>query len=718
MNLIETPFLEVLDGSGGGPSAPPAGQAPASPFLSQYYDGSGPGTGADETDLTDLFENLHDEEFDAAVDRLVQQAQDRADLAAGHGELGVEHAEQTVARYLRPLADDAERLLTELADAAGSVERAGLSAPSEADLETALDRVRVPERLADPVFEDFLGSLLKKAKSIAKGAVRLGAKGLSAVANVLPAGIILRRLAALVRPMLNRVLKLALDRLPPELRQPARMLARRLLGTAAGETEAEAVETPAAAETGTIQQFLDEQAVGLMLAGTVEDQELLVAETVLGGRTTEDVSLLMLDAARDRFARGLTGLAEGEDPTPLVEQFLPAVLPVLRMGLSVIGRDRVVKFLAGHLGRMIAPMVGPRLTPALSRAIVDAGMKMMSLEAGEETPERNPAADAVVALVEDTVAGLAGLTDEDVEVTALLEAEALVAAGRAARAAFPARVLRRPGGRPGVWRTMPPRGPRRHRAFSAPIMVRISADAAQGIRTRDGRTLATVLHDRLGHDGDVEARLHLFQVLPGTTAARIARTEPAVDAGPGADPAAQLLPLTREAAAALLGDPEMGTDVADRFLEDGSALAVGQRLYALEVTGPAPASGLAARPGAAALSRVRVHENPVTATTTVTLRLSESLAQTLAAQDRARRPAAITLATLNRLYEPWLSRAAGGRHRSLSARVRHVLASQLPARRSELATAATAAEDGVTLRLRWRGGQPADIEIVAGGGRG
>jgi hypothetical protein len=48
---------------------------------------------------------------------------------------------------------------------------------------------------------------------------------------------------------------------------------------------------------------------------------------------------------------------------------------VLKVALTAVGRDRVVKFLAGHLGRLIAPMVGPQITPALSRAIVDAGMR-------------------------------------------------------------------------------------------------------------------------------------------------------------------------------------------------------------------------------------------------------------------------------------------------------------------------------------------------------
>jgi hypothetical protein len=736
VTAIETPFLEVLEDTGTGTRAPGAAEAPETPFLSQYFDGEGPALEAAEAELTDLFEALHDNEFDAAVAQLVDQAQARADLLLGEDGLGAQQVEQAVSRYLQPLAEDSEALLSQLADAAEAAERAGLSTPTEAELEAALAQVRLPGR-ADPAFEDFLGALAKKAKAIAKGAVKLAAKGVAAVSKVLPVGMILRRLVGLVRPLLDRVLKLALDRLPPALREPARQLAQKLLGRATravglpgeaadGEAEEQTdteadTETPAGAEVGTLQQALDEQAVTLMLAGSPVEQELLLAESVLDSRAAEDFALLELDAARDRFARGLEQLQEGEDPTPLVEQFLPAVLPVLKMGLTVIGRDKVVKFLAGHLGRLIAPLVGPRLTPALSQAIVDVGMRLLTLETaepatGREAPGRSPAADAIVSLVEDTVAELARLADEDVEVAALLEEEALVAAGRAARAAFPARTLRRPSHRPGVWVTMPRRGPRRYRKYSRVIDVQISPDAAQGIRTRSGRTLATVLHDRLGHDGLVRARLHLFQVIPGTTPARIARTEPAVDATAGAEPAAQLLPLTREAAAALLGDPELGTDVGERFLEDGAVPAVGQRLYALEVTDGAPSSGLAARPGAATLSRVEVREDPATATTTVTLRLSEALAQTLAAQVRSRRPAAASLVTLRRLYGPWLTRAHGGRHARWRVKVRRVLATQFPARREELATAAAAPQDGVTLQLRWQSGRPLELQIAPGTG--
>ena len=88
-----------------------------------------------------------------------------------------------------------------------------------------------------------------------------------------------------------------------------------------------------------------------------------------------------LEDARERFAQELEELKEGESPAPYVENFLPAMLPALRIAIRLIGRPKIVGFLAGILGKLISKLVGPQQAPALSRAIVDAGLKLISLEA-------------------------------------------------------------------------------------------------------------------------------------------------------------------------------------------------------------------------------------------------------------------------------------------------------------------------------------------------
>ena len=144
-----------------------------------------------------------------------------------------------------------------------------------------------------------------------------------------------------------------------------------------------------------------------------------------------------LDDARDRFIQELENLRPGESPEPAIQNFLPAVLPALRLGMRLIGRPRVVGFLAPLLAKLIANLVGPEQAPALSRAIVDAGLKLLSLEMSEQ--ERSGlAASAVAATVEETVNRVASLPDHILDNQELLEGFALEAFEQAAAANLPA----------------------------------------------------------------------------------------------------------------------------------------------------------------------------------------------------------------------------------------------------------------------------------------
>ena len=69
-----------------------------------------------------------------------------------------------------------------------------------------------------------------------------------------------------------------------------------------------------------------------------------------------------------------------EDLAPAVEQFVPALLGALKLGISLIGRPKVVGFLAKYLGQLIQKWVGPQDSGALSNAIVDTGLRLVSLE--------------------------------------------------------------------------------------------------------------------------------------------------------------------------------------------------------------------------------------------------------------------------------------------------------------------------------------------------
>ena len=313
--------------------------------------------------------------------------------------------------------------------------------------------------------------------------------------------------------------------------------------------------------------------------------------------------LLTLDESRERLIDQLEHLREGEDPTPYVEQFLPALLPMLRLGLRLGGRDRVVQALARPVGRMISNVVGPDITPALSRAIVDTGLKLISLEAQPED-EARLAASSVVTTVEETIRQVAAQPTYLLESPELLEASILEAFEQAASSYLPPILAeavyrtrsdlhegRDSGGT--TWIGMPFRSRKRcylkcPRIFS----VRITPQMAEVIQTFGGGTLADYLQEQLGLPGGqtVEAELHLYEATDHTSVADLARHEEEVP-GLGSSEevsTAQLHPLTTQAAGLLLNDPSLGRETPSAALDDRRALVRGQRLYHLGVKGVRP----------------------------------------------------------------------------------------------------------------------------------
>lgn len=657
---FETPFLDVFESPVGTERADARVPfARETPFTSEYLvDGE---LVRESSGLfRELLDELYDQEFDEALVELADEADARTQLL-GLGETAADYtrAERALHQWMEPLRMEAEALLEAMAEALNVREPESLT---EAEVDELLDGFEPRDTEMEPVFEDFLKKVWKKAKKVAKKVVQGVKKGVQAASKILPTGIILKKIKQLVRPLLERVLKLALNRLPPALRPAAQQLAKRFLGTrevaemfeAFGPLE-EVRESPASPNIRTIQVDFDAEVASLLLASDEPEQEALFDEVAAEAAVVEDGSLAELDRAREEFVAGLMELEEGEDSTPLVEQFLPAILPVLRMGIGVIGRSKIVKFLAGLLGRLISPYVGPKMTPPLSQAIVDAGLRLMTLEATGEELGQEPrlAAEAFAAVVEDTAAAVAELDEADLQHEHTLEETALEAFRRAAGSQFPQSVVKVAGDPArGTWVGMPRHGRKRYRKYSRVLDVTVRPGAAAAVKTRAGRTLATVLRDRLGKAGAVNARMHLYQAIPGTRLGTIAHAERAV-AGLGraaAGAQAELHPLTHEAAGMLLGDPELGHDVSEAYLDELGPPAVGQRFYYLEVGG--------GRPAATGATRARPRLSTTTAGIDVkagqlvlAVYLSEAQAQAVASQLRKKQPIASTLAALRAVYQ-------------------------------------------------------------------
>ena len=602
-NIIQTPFLEVrsflaeeveraYEQTSTGPSS--------KPFLSVYeLDGfSETGDPNNEAYVTFLNE-MYDEEFDEALFELMTEAStiygEKFLLETEHGSGG--NATRTVEQHFAPLLQETEAMLDAMTGRLGQQQLADLA---EGEIDAFLDEYRSTQQLT-PSFENFFGGLKSLVGKVAKGAVSLAKKGIETVGK-LGLGPILKRLKRLIKPLLKRVLKGAIGKLPSNLQPIAKKLAQRLpLLNELEEETFSAMENPASVDVTELQHEFDRQVANLLFAPGDTEQELEVARATSEAQGLTGPMLHDLDEARENFIDELSRLKEGEDPTPHVEKFIPAILPALKLGLRIAGRKRVVGFLAKFVAKLIQKFIGPQYAPALSKAMVDAGLRLIGLEV---TPadEARAASSAVAATVEETVRRVASLPEYLLDDPELLEGFALEAFEQAAAANLPPVLSdsvyqQRPDlleakGIKGTWLTMPLSGPARYKKFCGPIKIKITPHKAMAVESFDGVTLGEFLQDQLGVPPgvDVEAEMHLFESLPGTTLPEVAEAE-SQTAGLGShsnQAVSQLHPLTPQAAGVLLNEPGLGRDASPKALTNRRSIDVGQRFYRLAVPGHRP----------------------------------------------------------------------------------------------------------------------------------
>jgi hypothetical protein len=669
----QTPFLEVRsflseEAPTGRDEFEAAGSAP-SPFLSIYEaeDGSLV-TDPLAAEYAIFLNELYDEEFNEALFELAGEASELYEAAWSpeEGESIGYRVEQMLQQHFAPLIRESEAMFGALAAELGGRDPAILT---EAEIDVIAEQIQ-PSMELSPTFDRFLGALKKAAKRAVKGAAKLAKKGAS-IAKKLGLGPILNKLKALARPLIKRVVETGIAKLPPEYQDIARKLAKRLPMLKEYE-EYEAFDGAGIATSGVaeIQAEFDRQVADLLFATDEVEQEMEVAEVLAEARAPTDYSIAELDRSRAEFEERLRTLQEGEDPTPHVERFLPAILQGARIGIRVIGRKRVVDFLAKYVAKLIQRFVGPKYTPALSRAMVDAGLRLMNMEAAPED-EAGAAASAVAATVEETVRRVASLPDYVLDDQELLEAYTLQAFEQAAAANLPpilseetyqqrpdlqeARTVR------GVWKVMPRGRRRRYKKYSQVLRARVSPHKAEAIESFEGVPLSEFLEEQLGLQPgeDVEAQVHLYEAIPGTMLTDVARSEESTP-GLGTRAGYQLFhPLTPEAAGLLLGEPGLGREVDDEFLADPYLSEVGQRFYYLEVPGrrPLAAQEVGARGRMRRPTRVGLTLDFAQNEARIHLYLSEVLAQRLAVKLRQQTHPGMVAARLGRILDRGLQGA-------------------------------------------------------------
>jgi hypothetical protein len=601
---VATPFLEmrsfVREDSEVFPSEALT-PALGSPFVSVYeLDGQAEYLDPEQEAYETLVQDLYDEEFDEALFELMVEARGLHEEHMVSNAQSVE-GERLLTQHFNQLIRESENAVSAFEREFGSRDAGSLG---EAEVDAFAERYS-PATQLNPEFENFFGKLLKKVGGFVKKAGKFALKvGL---------GPVLNKLKGLIKPLLNKVLQMAIGKLPEAVRPAAQQLADRLFNRkpkstdhrtptdpSAGAGDAVAPEgsgsgaqAPAGANVTEIQQEFDQQIANLFLASDEVEMELEVARARSDERGSAVPVYAELDQARERFIQELEQLRDGEDAGPQIQNFVQAILPALRLGIKLIGRGKVVNFLANLLAKLIAKLIGPAAAPALSKAIVDIGLRMMTLEVSPQD-EARVAASSVAATVEETVRRVSALPDYVLDNQELLEGFALEAFEQAAAANLPpvlseAVYRERPDllesqSAKTCWVMLPLRRRKRYKKCGRTFKVRISPYMADEIESFEG-PLSDYLHDQLGVEegAEVEAEVSLYETLPGTTLPDIAREESETPGQGSAMSAAQLHPLTPKAAGLLLGEPRMGRNVAPGTNRHN--VGPGHRLYHLNVTG-------------------------------------------------------------------------------------------------------------------------------------
>lgn len=592
------------------------------PFLSEY---ESTGEVKAETNplaeqMVSLLAELHDHEFNEALFELSNEFEDVATTRFAN-EAG-DYSLRTVSELRNHAAPLIYELETMISNIASEMEREDITTKSEAEFEQFFEKYLVNHEGFPPRFEQFFGSIWKKVKSVASkavelakkgvaGAVDLAKKGVAFAGKFLPIGMILNKLKALVRPLIHKVINFAINRLPVALRPIAKHFANKLMNresfetentyaTEAFELEAETeTEQPTTYEINELQLEFDARAANLLFAESEQESEVTVNNYIQENEQPQAESEgAGLDAARERFVQELSELKDGEDPTPAIQRFLPALLPILRIAIKIIGRDKVVDFLGGLVAQLVGKILGSTLRQyhgALGNAIADIGMRVLTLETPEQTKE-NASFEAFASTVEEVMMEVGSQTENytaDPEIVQSLVSEAFE---RAVANNFPPSMLK-PGLRQssvnGMWFKMPrgrrhPGQPRLYKKFSKVFPITLAPRTAQLVKTFKGQSLASFLKDKLGlplHKA-VQAQVHLYEALPFTKLPAVARMEKLPGLGNSHWPAyCQFHPLTTEVAALLLNEPGLGRNVDRRFLQSRNLIGNGQRFYFLEIPG-------------------------------------------------------------------------------------------------------------------------------------
>ena len=546
---------------------------------------------------------LHDSSFSDSVYELAAELEDRwlpkISNESAMGAQLIPFATQQAREYITPFLSETEAMIDRVAQ---QFSGNNLADHTAAEIESFFSEMEFNHGNFSPAQEQFFGKIFNKVKNVVKKGVELAKKGASIVGKILPVNIILNKLKSLVRPLLDRVLKFALGKLPKNLQPYAQTLAKKFLNMETG-SENESSDLLASPELDGIQTEFDERVAEVVFSTDETSVDTIVHEYETSEESIErefmyetgGLSVPSLDGARQQFIDELKSLPPGANPAPAIERFLPAAIlalqPIIKMGISIVGRQKVINFLAGLLAKLVGKYVPENVAKPLAASIIDVGMSAIGFEVNESYGS-DLAYEAIVDTIQETIQNMGPLDEATINDQESLTLQLLEAFETSAANNFPPQYIKeelRPTVQPGVWVLKPRTGSKHvYKKFTRVFNTTIDPKTAQTVTTFRGLPLANFLRDKLSLDPSkpIQAKVHLYQTIPGTRLSRIGKSEnlPGFNAS---QPYAwtQLHPLTKQAASILLKEPGLGKDLDPKFTDKRHRNKVGQRFYFLEIAG-------------------------------------------------------------------------------------------------------------------------------------
>ena len=552
-----------------------------------------------------LLGELDDAEFSNSLYELASELEDtwlpKISNELAMGENYIPFATQHAREFMQPFQQELENTIEKVAN---HFSGNNLAEYSEAEIESFFTEIDSTTANFSPAQEQFFGSIISKIKSVVKTGVDLAKKGINAVGKILPVGIILNKIKKLVKPLLEKVLKFAIGKLPKNLRPHAQTLAKKFLNLETSLSfESTGNDISSAGELDAIQTELDSHIAQLLFSPDEAETENLLMNYESSDETLErsnsyetgGLSAPSLDDARRQFINELKDLQDGESPAPAIERFLPiavmALRPVIKMTISLIGRQKVINFLAGILANLVGKYVPANVAKPLAAKIIDVGMASIGFETHElNTPDL--AYEAIANTREETVQTMGDMSETDMANQEAMTMQLLEAFESAAANNFPSEYIRpelRKSDKNGSWVLKPRNGSTYfYKKFTEVFNITISPQTAATVTTFRKLPLADFLRDKLGLDPakPIQAKLHLYEALGGTTLSKISKFEnlPGLNA---TQPYSwvQLHPLTKQAASLLIKEAGLGRKMNPKYLSRRHQTAIGQRFYYLEING-------------------------------------------------------------------------------------------------------------------------------------